>query len=105
MLIECMISGEPYLTLYNKTIRQITTIEKPWNTKTGEGYLYGSLGSINNSQIFYGITLDLKELISKLDPAGTKLVNKGVLENIDPESNNRIDISFLNCFQIGSSLH
>ncbi len=86
LVIECMINNKPYLTFYNKATRQITTIEKPWNTQTDEGYLYHTLGFINNSLVFDAISLDLKELVSKLDPAGTKLVNKEVLDKIDPES-------------------
>jgi len=86
LLIECMISNKPYLTFYNKDTRQITTIQNPWNTQTDEGFLYSTPGFINNNLVFDAIALDLKELVAKLDPNGTKIVNKEVLNKIDPES-------------------
>jgi len=88
LLIQCMISGKAYLTFYNKTTRSITTIQNPWNSIADDGYLYRILGFIDNRLVLWAINLDIKELVTKLDPTGVKLADKKVLDQIDPESQN-----------------
>ena len=86
VLIRFMISNKVYLTFYHKKTHQVTTIQNPWNSKTDEGFLFHLLGFVGNKLVLNAINLDLREVISKLDPAGSKLADKNMLDKIDPAS-------------------
>jgi hypothetical protein len=86
VVIECMINNKVYLTFYDKRSQKVTTIQNPWNTKTDDGYLYSLLGMVHNKVVLNAINLDVKEVVSKLNPDGTKLANRNILDKIDVES-------------------
>ncbi len=86
VLIACMLNNNVYLTFYNKKTHQFTTVQNPWNTKTDEGYLYHILGFVENKLVLSAINLDVKEVVNKLNPDGTKLDDKTILDKIDVES-------------------
>jgi hypothetical protein len=86
ILLTWMINGKVYLSFYNKKTHQVTTVQNPWNIKTDEGYLFHILGMVDNKLVLWAINLDVKDVVSKLDPGGKKLFNKEVLDFIDPES-------------------
>ena len=86
VIIQFMISNKGYDAFYNKRNHLVTTFENPWNTEMNDGPLIRILGFIDNKLVLNASNMDVREVVSQLDPGGNKLVDKMVLEQIDPES-------------------
>lgn len=86
LLIECMIRNKVYLTFFNKKTHQVTTCQNPWNDKMDAGYLFQIIGMVDNKLVLSATNMDIREVVSKLDPTGTRLIDKTILDKIDPES-------------------